>query len=474
MNIKFTKQDIVIINIILILSACSLLPSASMGVTIIEVALLITFAYVYAVSIRHFGLFSVESLFLFSLMLFTFIRIFLSIFGLDDFRNGVVSIKNFRWDDEIAITAIFYYIVFLLIYLVIVLKRNTVSLFNYEEQGNYYQYSDSLLRLAKIVFYITAPATAFYYFLFALRVRSIGYTAIYNGEVNVSFTGVVGLLFNLISTLFDISYYVICWSETEKNNFIRVSIVFLIVQYIHLLQGSRAGAVSATLFFLFYLNKFYNAKIKKGWIVLGILVGLPLISIITYTRSGISYSGLGIFQILGSFFKSTSNAINVLGFYMHNKNALRGNRIPYVFESLIRLYLVIRYPSLMNRQSVELIKIRPNLNHRLSYFISPSRYLSGYAIGNNFMAELSEYGIIEVVLGSIVACLLIRYFSTNVKRSSYLKFMSFEFFTHIIIMPRSELFYDTYSLAKYSVVYLLICLLINRGTVSVKPSKEKA
>lgn len=459
-------SDIVVLFVGVSLLLLSFVFNDRVSLKILEIDLFIIYFYSLFLALNRYGIASIETLFLITLGLFSFVRVFLTIFNLDDFLEGVIGIFNFQWKTGVAVKVLGYYIIFLLVYLITSLNRKKDDNQKWVKNEGSEITNDRLLFYIKWAMILSAPITIFYYVSFALRVVSIGYSSIYTGEV--TYQGGINTLFSVFSYIFNISYYTLCLKENNKNQFIKYSILFLIVHYITLIQGSRADLISSTLFFLFFLNSKYNVKIKAFWYILGILIFIPLMGVVIFIRSGINIQGVGFGKIIQTFFKTTSNSINIFGYYLLNKDNLPKFSTPYVLEPIIRLYLMIRYGNIMGAQSEDLIRIRPSLNHQLSYYVSHSRYLSGYAVGSNFLAELAQGGIIEVILGSILVCFLISYFSSHLKKSRYLQFMSYEFFAHIIIMPRAELFYDTYSLLKYFLFFAVIMVIDTNGKIIFK------
>ena len=110
-------------------------------------------------------------------------------------------------------------------------------------------------------------------------------------------------------------------------------------------------------------------------------------------------------------------------------------------------------------QSTEMLEIRYNLGHQMTNSISSVYYLNGFGVDSSFIAEFSEFGIVGVILGSIFISIVISAYSRNIVSSKYLKFFAPLFVQYILMIPRAPAIFDTYTLAKWSVVYFAVIVL---------------
>lgn len=425
-------------------------------VKLLEIELLIVYIYVLSSFWNKFGLYDLKTLFLITLGIFSFVNVFLTIFGLEDFMHRQWSVSDFTWKTETAVNVLTYYIIFLSIYYTVcVVKKSTLQ----KTSSKKIPKADiALLGLCKKLFYFALPFAYAYRILYAYVVLRSGYTSIYNHTASVS--GPVFSLLNIFVYIFTISYYVICMEETDGKSFTRYSIFYLIYTVIQFAQGSRAQAICTVIFILFYRYIVFGLEFKFAKLIIVLLVGLPIIYTIGQTRLGVDVSGLNILQRISNLTSDLSGSISVAGYYYQNRAALSNNPYPYVLEPVLRLYLFMRYPSIMRSgQSTEMLAIRYSLGHHMTNSISPTYYLNGYGVDSSFIAEFSEFGIIGVILGSIFISIVISVYSRNIVSSKYLKFFSPLFVQYILMIPRAPAIFDTYTLAKWSVVYFAVITL---------------
>ena len=244
--------------------------------------------------------------------------------------------------------------------------------------------------------------------------------------------------------------------ENNLKQYDKYSILYLCYTAIQLAQGSRAQCVCVLVFVLFYRKIVFGAKFKAVKTVFVLLALIPILSSIGQTRQGIDISDTSIVNKYDLPVK-LSSSINVVGYYFQNRALLSRNTYPYVLEPIIRLYLVIRHPAIMSGgQSEDMIGIRYNLGHQVTYNISKTYYLSGSGVDSNFIGEFSEFGFVGVLIGSIIVSFVINWYSVNITRSKYLKFMSQILVQYVLFIPRSSAFVDTYTLAKWTVIYCIV------------------
>ncbi len=108
-------------------------------------------------------------------------------------------------------------------------------------------------------------------------------------------------------------------------------------------------------------------------------------------------------------------------------------------------------------QSIAMIAVRFNLGHQITYNISTGHYLNGANVASNFIAEMLEFGLIGVFCFSIIVSKLVTTIENKIIEGNiFFIYMSFEFCRWIFLMPRAELFYDSYNMFKYSLFFMLL------------------
>ena len=430
-----------------------------------------SFAYLVYLSIKKCGFPSLETLFLGCLFLFSLSRPFLYVLGIFDFMNGsFAAFSTFAWEPKVAATVLNSYLIFLWVFC-LYLEFHEKKRYNITRKpfaaGTYVRV------LFYLAFALSAPILSVYYLRQAAVVNSLGYESLYNGTAEAAFNP--GMLFSLVRLAFTVCYFGICMLENREKQFTIASIAYLAVTGIQLLQGSRLEFIVAVLFFLYMRFRLFKKRVPLLLAGILLVAGIFGIYAVACLRSG----GLSTFTVGGAleyFFVSMSGSINVPAYYLQNKEALSFNTYPYVLEPIVRLFQIIRYPELAGGQSLEVIAHRFSLSHQITYHISEAYYLSGAGVGSNFLAELLEFGIPGVLIGSYVLVKLISLLDENIGRSYFLRFMGSAFVGKILITPRAELFYDTYNLFKYGSIFLVIYLFgcfFYRRTINVTKSIEE-
>ena len=145
--------------------------------------------------------------------------------------------------------------------------------------------------------------------------------------------------------------------------------------------------------------------------------------------------------------------------YLENMEQISFNTYPYIFEPIVRIVQVLLHSSVYDSgQSIEMIEFRFHLGHQLSYYISPVFYVNGNNIASNFIAEMAEFGCFGVVIFSTIICYLMLVIDKKVCTNDFVAYMSFLLCGWIFLMPRAEAFFDTYTLFKYWLIYIVLQL----------------
>lgn len=456
-NTKIRWILIYVYIIINIISLAGQLVAPILGceeVYIYLLSILVCFSFliilIYCISI--YSVFSLNSLFLICLGIFNLGRIFLYILGIYDFRFGSYGPISFQWEDNTSIIVLNYYLVFLTIfsfYNIMCIPKKRFVQCEYSFPGKL-----DVRKICYFVILINGPILAYFFFIRALQVRNLGYTSIYNGVLEENFGG--SGIFVIAQLLFNIAFYMLCCLEDRISYFNRIALMYILVMGIQLIQGSRASFIVSILTVCYIRYRIFNKRIRFRFILIFFLLSVPGIYFIACFRSG-NFNDFGIVRSFEYFFGDLSGNLNAPAYYIQHAEELSNNEYPYVLEPIVRIFQVMQNPAIYSGgQSLEMIEIRYNLGHQITYLLSHSYYLSGANVAGNFIAELAEFGYIGVLIGSIVVVKMIsfidEYFDTNI----FFRFMSIEWIRSILFMPRGEMFYDTYNLFKYGIIFSLI------------------
>lgn len=451
-----SKNDIVIDYVMMILCLFNVLACDGTYddsiVKTIEIELLVVYGYVLHKAYKVYGFYDIKTLFLVTLGLFSFVRVFFTILGLDNYMILVGSLHDMVWTNDTAVHILSYYVIFLTVYHIGLSlsssgENNTCIV---KEENN-----RKLLALAKKIFIISLPLQCVYKIIIAIQVLTFGLSALYAHSLGLS--GPMVVFFKIGSYIFIISYMIICMEEREIKKFDRYSLIYLLTQMIQMVNGQRGQVVGIIICIIFLRYLLFGKKVGKKTIILLLIIGIPLLYSIQIIRDGGTVSEKDLSKSFPELGKSLSISLNVASYYYQYRSQLDYNEYPYVLDPIYSLYFFIINPELSDSgQSLETISYRYSLNHQMTYTISKEVYLSGGGTGSNFIAEFSEFGILGVILGSIIIFIIIKKYSNNILRYRYLRFMSLNFVQYILFIPRAEAFYSTYDLVKWSIIYFVV------------------
>lgn len=428
----------------------------------IEVSILYLFTLFY--SGKKYGAFSIQSLFLFALGFFSLSGVVGTILGIADYTIKNYNTVIFEWTDETAVIVLNYYLIFLLLYMIYLYSKNLFNIEQIDLSNDYNQIARKIdvskCRFVRQIMIVSFPFAFIYHLLYAISLRNTGRYVLYANGYKL--TGGINLIIKLIELVFVMSYSMLCIYESDGKRFDKFSIMYLAVFMTDFIGGARAEAVSKVLFFLYFRYKRFNSRVKSYKIFAGIILGMLLLSYIGVTRIGLQYDRNNILSELSSFLFGQSGSISIVGYYVQNKGSLSNNTYPYILEPIVKVFLLFIHPGIINGgQNLEVLKYRMSLGHHITYNISPSQYLYGSGVGGNFIAEMSEFGAISVFAFSIVFLAIMNRFDKDINRSKFARFLAPFFVQFLLISPRGSAFFDSYSLVKYLIMYMIVETIFN-------------
>lgn len=418
---------------------------------------LLCFSYVFSLCcfIKKANIMSLESLFLICLGVFCLGRLFLYLIGKFDFMNAPYAVfPMFRWENSTAYKVLNYYLIFISIFTMYSLISGKKE--KMKECSVVFSGKDQLIKLFSFLFYISGPILAIFYLKEARIVSEYGYSSYYNGTVAETLNG--NILLPISRLCFTISFYTLCTLENREKKFNKIAIVYLLITGVQLLRGARAEFIIAFLTICYIRYRIFGKGVRFKTICILAMVAIPGIYFVSLLRNG-ELKSFNLLDSINYFFISLSGSLNVPAYYVQNKDILPLHNYPYIFEPIIRLFLVLCYPEITAGQSEAVILVRQNLSHQITYHMSNDYYLSGANVGNNFLAELMEFGLPGIFIGSFFLAYAIKYYDERFCSNLFFRFMSIEFVGKILFEPRAEYFYDTYNLFKYGTIYLFVCIL---------------
>lgn len=427
---------------------------------IVSLCIVVSFVLAFILAIIKFGIVSLQSLFLTCLFLFNYSRIFLFIVGAFDFTRAPYSyFAVFEWKESTIKTVCNYYLVFNTVFLLSMLLTHKRSITNKKKssknQLDSIMTQDFVRKTFTIIFFISLPFMVYSLATFSVSIMLSGYGTLYTGGLQ-SYEG--NAILRISRMIFNTCFYVICMTERDEKRFTRIGIIYIMVTGIQLLQGSRGYFIVAILTIMYIRYRKFGVAFRVRTMALLAIVMIPGIYFIALFRDN-ALNSFNLGDAVTYFLEDMSGSLNVPAYYLQHKSELLRNSVPFVFDPIVRIIEVLRHPLVYSGgQTIDYIHVTSDLGHILTYNISPSYYLAGNNIASNFIAEMSEFGLSGVFVGSLIFSYMLFKFDKVFCKNTFFMFMSSEFLLKILYVPRAELFYDSYSLIKYGAIYFGIYL----------------
>lgn len=466
MKVRLRKENLIVCSLLLALCLiCFICPAGntkSFGVQ--EYALSISYLVVLILTIRNNKFLSLPSLFLFALGFFGIFGVILSIFGLYDYRVYTTSFIDYVWSDTAKKVVLNSYLILLTISHAVF---NLVDRHNKKPARKNKAISDAVSRFGKILFFATLPFAVISAVIQVINVSSGGYASLYIGG---GYSAATQLLSPFV-TFNTVGFYSFCAGIPQEKDFNKVAGMFLTLSMISSLTGARGSLVIPLLFFLYYRFRVYGKGLTVLQVIcLAIFLSIMLV-IFAFVRGQTNDS---VFQMIIGQVTSVSGSISIAAIFVDSLFELKTFGLPYLFGPVTRLFDVITNWSIYsNGQSLEMVAIRNDLAHQISYYCNPAAYLSGNGMGGNMVAEMLQFGLIGLIILSIIFCVVVRFIEINWPTSIIAGFLLYLLFSGLFFAPRaSYVLIDTYSLFKwiilFCVIYTLSVWAVNRSGKNLK------
>lgn len=425
-------------------------------IEILKYELIIFYFFILQYSYRKFGTFNLYTVFLFTLFIFIYSRIFLDILGLTDWEHADLM------DDVYFPFGVQFQILSLLITSLLFVNLGH-SFIKKDERREEFQYEPSpqLERWSLILFALATPGTAYKYLLELKVILANGYLALYDGTLaNLSYpvwTAGAG-------TLFICAYAIFLSSRPGKRKFIIISTIFFLLNFLNTLKGSRSKIFIPLLFMLWFYFTFYKNKPTMPFykLVVIVLISVGFSQWMVAYRMGNDLIDPSI--ILLMFFIEQGISVLILGYMIYYKNIFVNTGYPYILGPLILFT--------GGGQTFETLQNSHFLAHKLTHFLSPASYYSGAGTGSSFLGEFYDLGLIAFVLLSILTGYLIAHMVIYIKKYRIMFLLSYFFVQSIIYMPRNSFFPLITELSSCIILYFVLLTIINRfGTPRLKLSR---
>lgn len=307
-------------------------------------------------------------------------------------------------------------------------------------------------KIGRLIFLISFPLMLIKMYYEFSYISQVGYLSIYvDGLKNVNYP-VSYILFTIAYYFFISGFYLIVSAYPSYGRFIFYGVLFLVVSLFDSLKGGRANLAIPILFIIWWSFHAYNKRISLFSAFVFFLIVATFFGYLGSIRldESIDLGGAAI-----SFVTSQGNSSVVMA--LREIYAFDFERYSNftLFTNLLIPYFYLFFPDVYSQpQSINLIGLAGGFKHILTYIINPEYYLSGGGLGSFYLAELYEFGIVGVIVGSFVAGLAMSWIA-KYRSARMVGFFSFFIFSHIFLMPRAEFFPNSLAIIKLYLLYIL-------------------
>lgn len=392
----------------------------------LEYLLMAVYVYVFFTAKIYLGWLNSYMIFLYTLFLFNFTRIFLDI----------VNYREFGWATKFANFYFFYNVRHEIIdvFIIVLLATHLGFVLGISNETEEELKSGITLKGNKLytdfgmfLFLISYPALA-YKMLIQLRIiLSAGYEAYYTGILK----GVDYPFFTKGSgTVMTIGFLIFIISIPSRRKFLTVSTLYLMVKLLDSFKGARAIFLTQLLFIMWYYTKVYKIRIKFKSMIKLVSFTVIFSQILVSFRSRKVFS-LDLVNSVYNFLFSQGVSYLVLGYTINFKEKIVGEGpYPYIFQGIFGF----------KPQSMETLATTNSIADRLTYYLNPGAYLKGEGIGSNYIAEMYDLGYIWLIVISILLGLIIVKYEKYVVKNRFLLLTSYYFIPNLFYIPRGSFF----------------------------------
>nr|WP_319488366.1 O-antigen polysaccharide polymerase Wzy family protein [uncultured Caproiciproducens sp.] len=342
------------------------------------------------------------------------------------------------------------------------------------------QLNPIIRQLSVIVLYVSS--IPFFYILFnsALAVLRNGYL---NSFTNASS---VPSVISRLSMFFVPTFAVFLATLPNKKQIKLPLAVYGVYMLASLLTGRRNTIVTEALMLAAYfvmrdsLLEKEKRVLKKRTVVyaggFGI-IAMYLLNLQALIRAGLE-TNRGLGEMLVSFIDSQGASFRVIVETVNHIDLFNPATsylyLFYPFEMFVHNNVVTKtifgLSPIIEVQNTEFVRTTHNFGHALTYMVDPARYLSGGGFGTSYVAEAYvAYGILGVILISVMVGLIFRFFSSLLTHSWVVIAFGLIAIKNFVYIPRNftflwvtEVFNITY-ICFFVAVYVA-ALLIAKGT----------
>ncbi len=251
-------------------------------------------------------------------------------------------------------------------------------------------------------------------------------------DLYASGTSGIPFYIRVSNMIYTAGYFLIVASRPSFKQFSFFTLIYFISLIPTLLSGERGEVLLVAVFFIWYITKFYDKKIK--WFIIAILglLGVVTSYVISYTRQDLGIETDNVFKMVLSFFSESSSTFKLTAFYVEYRDAVAHN-YPFFLDQPFYGIASLLFGLPDSGQSLEMLAVRSSLAHNLVYHINSGYYLGGNSMGTAWIAECYEFGIIGVMLGASLLSLFVKFYERRIVGNRFLSILTYLFFGTIIM-----------------------------------------
>ena len=443
-GVLMTVIHIFIIVFVFFLKSAIVFPNDAGEMKFLEYLLMGVYIYTFFTAKIYSDWLNSYMIFLYTLFLFNFTRVFLDIVGYKEF-GWATKFANYYFFYDVRIEIINVFLLVLLFthlgFFIGIINETESEMKSRVTLKNRKIYTD----FGMFLFIIALPALAYKMFIQLRIILQAGYEAYYTGILK----GVDYPFFTKGSgTIMTIGFLIFLISVPSKKKFLTVSSLYLMVKLLDSFKGARAIFLTQLLFIMWYYAQVYGIKIKMK--TMGKLVGFTVIfsQLLVSVRSKKVFS-LDLINTVYNFLFSQGVSYLVLGYTIDFKSRIVGQGpYPYVFQGIFGF----------KPQSLETLTTTNSLADKLTYLLNPTAYLKGEGIGSNYIAEMYDLGYLWIIIISVLLGIFIVKYEKYVVKNRFLLLTSYYFIPNLFYIPRGSFFGE--ALIKNMIMLISVYVLI--------------
>ncbi len=392
-------------------------------------------------SIKKFGLFSLYTLCLVGIFLFSVGAIFHFLISGDDIRHLERGFGYFCFSYHTIQLSLWIYSLFIFISFVTYSqlynrsKRKFANIVSLQYNPLYF----NIGKLLMLFFFAIQLYKGYLYFaaFSANRVEIF----LYGNMANP-----VPSWLRFLSTFFEVGYYFILASIPNEKELKKYTLLYFVVIIPEIMLGNRSMFGAFILFYLWYNYVYYGKSVVKvnNAIILGLIM-LVIFQVMEIMRDGGDFSLSSI--SLTKFLVSQGVSFYILPLYIDNIGQIQYYLYPFI------LYPILGGFSNYTGQSIEALNYKCGVGHQLMYTVNPNYYLSGASFGSSSIVEIYDTGVVGLFFFSIFFAYMLVFFEKKFRTNRFYCFACLFLVSHFVLSARGSYFPQIYGLVKLFIFY---------------------